>query len=109
MSAERGFVGRLVPVLVVVWVSFAVLGGAVHAVSGGDSAQEVAQAGLGLCMATTAFVFSFGLEGLGRVGLPENRGRLLAPGLPRLRLRPLVALRAVLRSRTPASLQVFRI
>lgn len=55
----RNIAFRVLPLLVVVWMAFAVLGGALYlAEHGKSSGDSLAKTGVGLCAATAAVVFA---------------------------------------------------
>lgn len=56
----RNIALKVLPLLVLVWMSFAVLGGAVYTVKHGTSGDSLAKTGMGLCAASMAILFSAG-------------------------------------------------
>ena len=102
----RNMAQAILPLLVVVWATFAVLGGAVYLAKHTGPEQATAGTGIGLCAVTVAVLFK---KGVGRVRPP--RATVPLPGVPvrsfRVSLNPPVDF-------TPASssltrlLQVFR-
>lgn len=61
MLTMRHIALRVLPLLVLVWMSFAVLGGAVYTVKHGEtSVGSLAKTGMGLCAAAVAILFSAG-------------------------------------------------
>lgn len=60
MPTMRYIALKVIPLLVLVWMSFAVLGGAVYTVKHGTSGDSLAKTGMGLCAASVAILFSAG-------------------------------------------------
>lgn len=110
VSTLRKMAPRILPLLVLIWTAFVVLGGAAYIAkhSGADTAEDAAMAGtgMGLCAATAAILFK---RGVGRLRMPRSpvllpglatSARLVAGFLPVLTLHPPPPL--------PQLLQVFR-
>ena len=73
MLRIRGIACRVLPLLVVVWMAFTVFGGAMYvAKHAKPSEHSVAKAGMGLCAATAAILFSAGV-GKTPPSLPDIR------------------------------------
>ena len=104
----RNIALRLLPVLVVVWATVAVLGGAIYLVNHADPPGDAAKAGLGLCAVSVAVIVGRAVR---RVTIPP----LVAGLLPASAARPPIALARGVLSGPPATgppffvlLQVFR-
>lgn len=70
--AMRKISKRVLPLLVMVWATFVVLGGALYlAKHGGITEDSAVSAGMGLCAATAAILFGAGV-GRPRGRRPEN-------------------------------------
>lgn len=71
MYLIRNIAFRVLPLLVVVWMAFAVLGGALYLAEHGDSSGDsLVKAGVGLCAATAAVLFATRAGGV-RVPSPD--------------------------------------
>lgn len=69
MYLIRNIAFRLLPLLVVVWMAFVVLGGALYLAEHGDSSGDsLVKAGVGLCAATAAVLLA---TGAGKVLVPS--------------------------------------
>lgn len=109
MFAARKAAMRLLPFLVVVWATFAVLGGALYlAKHSGPPQDSLAEAGMGLCAATVALLVGVRARRLrgDRFDLPYRKAPGFfapRPAFPPIRILPL--------SLVPLTrlLQVFRI
>lgn len=63
MCVIRNTAFRVLPLLMVVWMAFAVLGGALYlAEHEGPSGDSLVKAGVGLCAATAAVLFATGAD-----------------------------------------------
>lgn len=82
MLAVRETARRILPVVVVLWASLAMIGGAVHLANEASAQDSAAKAGLGLCAVSLAF---FAKKVRTRVLPPVPVGRLLPEPAPLLR------------------------
>lgn len=85
MFAARKAAVRLLPLLVVVWATFAVLGGALYlAKHSGPPQDSLAEAGMGLCAATAALLVGIraGITSICRPGRPPAFSRRARPSPP---------------------------
>jgi len=84
MSVTRNIARELLPLVVIVWATLAILGGAVEAGEHGGGADEgsMQTAGLGLCAITLAIVLTDGLRKIRRphklTTIPAWRPRLFS-------------------------------
>lgn len=92
MSTIRKPALRVLLVLVVVWATLAILGGADHVASQGDISQgSLTEAGIGLCALTFALLLSTSVgrvPGISRARLPFRRLPYLTPARSTVYLRP---------------------
>jgi hypothetical protein len=83
MFAVRKAALKILPLLVVLWATLAIVGGAVHLVNKSEAAQDAAvKTGLGLCAVSVALLMSTKVR---RVRVPELAKKLLPRRLAPLR------------------------
>lgn len=88
MISMRSIARELLPLVVLAWATFAILGGAIEIGKHGSAADEgsVATAGLGLCALTLAIVLTDGLRNFRRplklITNPAWEPRLLSRTAP---------------------------
>ncbi len=79
LQTMRNIAFRVLPLLVVVWMAFAVFGGALYTVKHGEpSGDSLVKTGIGLCAATAAILFS---GGPGKVRPPAPDKKYLPLGI----------------------------
>ncbi len=109
MFTTRKVAREVLPLIVLVWATLVILGGAYKAIEGGDVAdgerETVATAGLGLCAVTVAALLRASAKGPA-APRPETR-TVAAPGLFRA-VRPAVYARPIPTAPSLELLQILR-
>jgi hypothetical protein len=95
MLVMRKVALKILPLLVVLWSTLAIVGGAVHLVNESKTAKDTTvKTGLGLCAVTVALLMSTGAR---RITVPKRSRKFLRGSLP-----PLCASHPVAHLRPPS-------